>query len=125
MMRLNTEGQFTSGEWCNNKDSSGTNLTVQWCQLGTVNGPWEYIEEKKQMFHSVLKKCLGQEPRDYKAILSLCDDDNAYQRWVWRENKPWWERSYFSKLIEFLTACFTLAVLEVTLFSFDFFHLQS
>ena len=34
MMRLNTEGQLTSGEWCNDKDGSGTTLTVQWCQMG-------------------------------------------------------------------------------------------
>ena len=33
-MRLNTEGQLTSGEWCNDKDGSGTTLTVQWCQMG-------------------------------------------------------------------------------------------
>ena len=50
-MRLNTKGQLTSGEWCNDKDGSGSSLTVQWCQMGTVNGPWKYIPEQKQMFH--------------------------------------------------------------------------
>ena len=58
-MRLNTKGQLTSGEWCNDKDGSGNTLTVQWCQMGTVDGPWRYISEQKQMFHSGLKKCLG------------------------------------------------------------------
>lgn len=50
-MRLNTKGQLTSGEWCNDKDGSGSSLTVQWCTMGSVNGPWKYIPEQKQMFH--------------------------------------------------------------------------
>ena len=93
MMRLNTEGQFTSGEWCNDKDSSGTGLTVQWCQNGSVDGPWRYIEEKKQMYHTSLRKCLALEPQSGRPILRTCDSNNAYHKWVWKMIRPYWAKS--------------------------------
>jgi hypothetical protein len=48
MFRLNTKGQLTSGEWCANADSAG-DVTVQWCAMGTVDGPWEYKPDLKQV----------------------------------------------------------------------------
>ena len=72
-MRLNTEGQLTTGEWCNDKDPSGSTLTVQWCTMGTVNGPWQYIAEQKQLYHTGLRKCLGLEPESGRPILRNCD----------------------------------------------------
>jgi len=93
MMRLNTEGQLTSGEWCKDKDPSGTTLTIQWCQGGSTDGPWQYIEEKKQMYHTGLKKCMGLEPETGKPILRPCDKNNAYHKWVWKENRPYWAKS--------------------------------
>ena len=96
-MRLNTEGQLTSGEWCNEKDPSGsgltTGLTIQWCEQGAVNGPWKFIEEKKQMYHTKSNKCLGMAPESGKPILSPCDDNNAYHKWTWKENRPRWAKS--------------------------------
>ena len=93
MMRLNTEGQLTSGEWCNDKDNSGTGLSVQWCQMGTVDGPWRYIEDKKQMYHTGLRKCLGLEPQSGRPILRTCDSNNAYHKWFWKTIKPYWAKS--------------------------------
>jgi hypothetical protein len=49
MFRLNTEGQLTSGEWCTSVDASGS-INVQWCNMGTVDGPWEYRPELKQVW---------------------------------------------------------------------------
>ena len=48
MFRLNTEGQLTSGEWCANADASGA-VTVQWCAMGTTDGPWEFKPDLKQV----------------------------------------------------------------------------
>ena len=50
MFRLNVEGQLTSGEWCANVDASGA-INVQWCTMGSTDGPWEYRPEKKQVKH--------------------------------------------------------------------------
>lgn len=80
-MRLNTEGQLTTGEWCNDKDPSGSTLTVQWCTMGTVNGPWQYIAEQKQLYHTGLRKCLGLEPESGRPILRNCDKVDIYQRY--------------------------------------------
>ena len=93
MMRLNTEGQLTTGEWCNDKDGSGTTLTVQWCQMGTTDGPWKYIADKKQMYHTGLRKCLALEPESGRTILRPCDTNNAYHHWIWKETKPYWAKS--------------------------------
>jgi len=93
MMRLNTEGQLTSGEWCNEKDPTGSGLTIQWCKQGSVTGPWKFIDDKKQMYHTGIKKCLGMEPESGKPILSPCDDNNAYHKWTWKENRPRWAKS--------------------------------
>ena len=92
-MRLNTEGQLTSGEWCNEKDPTGSGLTIQWCKQGSVTGPWKFIDDKKQMYHTGIKKCLGMEPESGKPILSPCDDNNAYHKWTWKENRPRWAKS--------------------------------
>lgn len=48
MFRLNVEGQLTSGEWCGNVDNSAA-INVQWCNMGSVDGPWEYRPELKQV----------------------------------------------------------------------------
>ena len=60
--------------------------------IGTVDGPWHYISERKQMYHKGLKKCLGLEPETGKPILRPCDKNNAYHKWVWKENKPYWAK---------------------------------
>lgn len=53
MFRLNTEGQLTSGEWCTNVDGSSV-INVQWCAMGSVDGPWEYRPELKQVIISAV-----------------------------------------------------------------------
>ena len=92
-MRLNTEGQLTTGEWCNDKDASGSALTVQWCAMGSVNGPWKYIAEQKQLYHTGLRKCLGLEPESGRPILRNCDNNNSYHKWVWKQIRPWWAKT--------------------------------
>lgn len=93
MFRLNTKGQLTSGEWCTDKDNSGNSISVQWCTMGSVDGPWEYKPEEKQMYHTQLQKCLSVEPESGKLILRRCDNNNAYHKWEWKENKPYWAKS--------------------------------
>ena len=57
LYRLNTEGQLASGEWCTDLNNDQV-ITVQWCDQGTVNGPWEYKRSTKQLFHRKASKCL-------------------------------------------------------------------
>jgi hypothetical protein len=92
MFRLNTEGQLTSGEWCTNVDSSG-GITVQWCTMGTTDGPWEYRPEQKQMYHKTLGTCMALEPESSKPIMRPCDNNNSYHKWTWKEIKPYWAKN--------------------------------
>ena len=118
-MRLNTKGQLTTGEWCNDKDNSGQALTVQWCQMGTVNGPWQYDPQQKMMLHTGINKCLGLEPESGRPILRACDNHrtgmillynhiiglkveiltliisfpDAYYKWEFRQIKPYWAKT--------------------------------
>ena len=94
LFRLNTEGQLSSGEWCT--DISGSNaINVQWCAMGTVNGPWEYRESSKQVYHKKSGKCLGVDPESNKPNVRKCDSNNAYQQWTWSKIVPYWSKNEF------------------------------
>ncbi|CAB4061456.1 GALNT [Lepeophtheirus salmonis] len=89
MFRLNTEGQLTSGEWCQTADSSGS-VSIQWCSFGSVSGPWEFKENLRQIYHRTYKMCLALLPDSNSLVLRSCDKDNSHQKWSIKTLKPYW-----------------------------------
>jgi polypeptide N-acetylgalactosaminyltransferase len=92
LMRLNTEGQMTSGEWCLKAESSDQ-VVVAWCEMGTVDGPWQYLEEEHQLYHKTMKKCLALHPESNKLMLRDCDKSNTYHKWNWSIITPYWAKN--------------------------------
>ena len=91
LYKLNTEGQLTSGEWCT--DYTGTALQVQWCKVGSTDGPWKYLDDTKQLYHQKHQQCLGLSPDNQRPIVRKCDSNNLYQKWEFKEISPYWKRS--------------------------------
>jgi len=91
MFRLNTEGQLTSGEWCIKADRNNV-ISISWCDTGKTDGPWEYMVDKQQMFHSKNKRCLALHPESSTLIMRECDHNNSYHKWEWREITPQWAK---------------------------------
>ena len=69
LFRLNTQGQLSSGEWCASGDKSDS-VTISWCPSGRNDGPWQYREDTKQIFHTKMNKCLAVHP-DSRFVLNL------------------------------------------------------
>jgi len=92
MFRLNTEGQLTSGEWCMKADRRNEGVTISYCDMGRVDGPWVYREDTRQVYNTVLKRCLTVHPETGKLLLRECDRNNEYHRWQWKEITPHWAK---------------------------------
>ncbi|XP_071454962.1 N-acetylgalactosaminyltransferase 7 [Hetaerina americana] len=88
LLRLNAKGQLGVGERCVDADLQGIKLVF--CRLGTVDGPWQYDEVSKTMFHKVHKKCIALHPQTSHLSLMPCDSINTYQQWVFKEIHPSW-----------------------------------
>ncbi|XP_046388177.1 N-acetylgalactosaminyltransferase 7 [Ischnura elegans] len=88
LLRLNAKGQLGVGERCIEADLQGIKLVF--CRLGTVDGPWQYDEVSKTMFHKVHKKCIALHPQTSHLSLMPCDSINTYQQWVFKEIHPSW-----------------------------------
>ena len=67
MLRLNTEGQLTSGEWCLKTDKK-VGTSVSWCEMGRTYGPWEYRVDRQEMYHTENRRCLAIHPDTGKLI---------------------------------------------------------
>lgn len=91
MFRLNTEGQMTSGEWCLKADKSDV-VSIAWCDMGTTDGPWKYVDDKQQMLHTKHNRCLALHPESSKLIMRECDGNNSYHKWQWRTITPYWAK---------------------------------
>ncbi|XP_043200138.1 N-acetylgalactosaminyltransferase 7-like [Amphibalanus amphitrite] len=89
LLRLNLAGQLGAGERCLEAVEGEVHLTV--CRLGTVDGPWQYVEDKKAMWHRPLNKCLSAENR--RLVLADCGMDERSLKWTWRTVKPRWANS--------------------------------
>ena len=92
MFRLNTEGQLTSGEWCMKTDKR-EGITISYCDMGRVDGPWEYRENKMQLYNVKLRRCLAVHPENGQLILRECDSNNEYHTWEWKEIVPHWAKT--------------------------------
>ncbi|CAH0389780.1 unnamed protein product [Bemisia tabaci] len=88
LFRLNAKGQLGIGERCVNSDNQGIKLVF--CRLGTVDGPWEYDTDTRQLIYRDVNKCLTVHPVSKKLILLRCDIQQNFQKWVFKEIKPNW-----------------------------------
>ena len=60
LFRLNTEGQLASGEWCAAADRD--TVTISWCPASRNDGPWQWREAERQLYHTKLGRCLAVHP---------------------------------------------------------------
>lgn len=88
LLRLNSKGQLGVGERCIEADSQGIKLAF--CRLGTVDGPWQYDNKTKTLFHRVHKKCTALHPQTHQLSLMPCDVHNIYQQWTFHQIHPKW-----------------------------------
>ncbi|XP_028967008.1 N-acetylgalactosaminyltransferase 7 [Galendromus occidentalis] len=82
LFRLNEEGQLGVGERC--VDANKENMFLTYCKLGTVNGPWTYDPNTKQMKHTrdgVIRCLQIDRDRLFLAKCSAIDD----QKYDWEE----------------------------------------
>uniref|UniRef100_A0A914W944 Ricin B lectin domain-containing protein n=1 Tax=Plectus sambesii TaxID=2011161 RepID=A0A914W944_9BILA len=77
------EGQMASGEWC--ITPVGNRLQTGHCQKGTVDGPWEYRDDTKQLAEKRTDRCMTPDVTGNKLTLQPCDPNNNLQKWTWRE----------------------------------------
>ncbi|CAN8000536.1 unnamed protein product [Ixodes hexagonus] len=85
IFRLNAEGQLGVGERC--VDASTHSMQLVYCSLGTVDGPWEYLVETKQLRHKPQKKCLEFSESDNSVRLQECTENVDRQKWTFKEIK--------------------------------------
>ncbi|KAL3091711.1 hypothetical protein niasHT_024293 [Heterodera trifolii] len=88
LIKLNTEGQMTQGEWCISPTNGwGGRLRTGHCTKGTVDGPFKYDRETKQIRNKQSGKCLVVEKDPSSSVLTFseCDASSELQKWQWAE----------------------------------------
>ena len=55
------QGQLSNGEWCVKADNS-ERISIAWCEMGVVTGPWSYDTDTKHVRNSDQDKCLAVHP---------------------------------------------------------------
>lgn len=91
LMRLNAVGQLGVGERCVIADMQGVKLGF--CRMGTVDGPWKYDESTKTLIHRQRRTCITVHPQTHQLSLRVCDANNAYHQWKFRETVPSWVKN--------------------------------
>jgi len=92
LFMLNAAGRLTSGEWCL-KAERADQVTVAWCEMGKVDGPWEWVEAQQHILHTKLGKCLALHADSSALVMRDCDANNSYHKWAWKEITPYWAKS--------------------------------
>ncbi|KAK2708517.1 hypothetical protein QYM36_014203 [Artemia franciscana] len=85
-IKLNTKGQLSTGERCIVGDNKGVQLVP--CELGTVDGPWQYNEENNLMYHTKLGKCLAVHKHNKKLKMLPCIAKSNSFKWIFRSFEP-------------------------------------
>jgi len=86
LLRLNMKGQMAQGEWC--ITPGGNHFRTGHCRKGSVDGPWQYNHETKQIFNVNENTCIAadEDAGSSEATLKTCDENDEYQKWVWKEH---------------------------------------
>ena len=92
MFMLNTEGRLTSGEWCL-KVERADSVTMAWCDMGKMDGPWSYAKDSQQIKDSKSGKCLALHADSSALVMRDCDGNNSYHKWAFREITPYWAKN--------------------------------
>ncbi|KAK2701852.1 hypothetical protein QYM36_019509 [Artemia franciscana] len=79
-------GQLSTGERCIVGDNKGVQLVP--CELGTVDGPWQYNEENNLMYHTKLGKCLAVHKHNKKLKMLPCIAKSNSFKWIFRSFEP-------------------------------------
>lgn len=85
LFRLNLEGQLGVGERC--IDVKNGVMTLIYCKLGTVDGPWTYEEDTRRIKHKKLNQCLEYLTDEDSLKMSRCNDNDS-QQWQFQTIKP-------------------------------------
>jgi len=94
LMLLNTKGQLSNGEWCI-KYENADRITIAWCEMGVVDGPWRYDSETQHVVNTDHNKCLAVHPERRALVLLPCDKQNLYHKWNWSVITPYWAKKRF------------------------------
>lgn len=86
LVRLNSRGQLGIGERCVDVDS--IKVTLEFCKLGRVSGPWMYHNKTNVMYHRLKNKCLAVNIPNNQLSLVHCDPVSANQQWEFKEVRP-------------------------------------
>lgn len=85
LFRLNEQGQLGVGERC--IDVKNDVMTLIYCKLGTVDGPWKYDVNSRRLKHEKLDQCLDFMSDEGSLVMSECNDERT-QKWQWKKIKP-------------------------------------
>lgn len=85
LFRLNAKGQLGVGERC--IEASRSSMTLVYCKLGRVDGPWRYDEDSSQMIYKPSGLCLELREDVGAVNLNECNNEEN-QKWIWRKIKP-------------------------------------
>lgn len=90
--RLNVAGQLGYGERCIDVEENSDIVKLLVCPYGVVDGPWQYNEKNRTLFHRERNKCLEAriEGFEYRTVLMPCNPKNEYQQWYFRFVPPAW-----------------------------------
>ncbi|KAK7866787.1 hypothetical protein R5R35_008769 [Gryllus longicercus] len=86
--RLNSKGQLALDDQC--VDIVENNLRSLPCPIGTVEGPWEYKEEARTLFHRKHEKCISLDLESKLVLPSSCNNGNVYQKWEFEDPEQVW-----------------------------------
>jgi len=86
LFRLNAEGQLGVGERC--IEATKKSMTLAYCKLGTVDGPWSYDAETQELKNNnVVTLCLEYLEDSGAVHLNTCTGEDN-QKWIWKEIHP-------------------------------------
>ena len=49
-------------------------------------------DETHQMYHKDLDRCLAVHPENQSLLTRDCNDNDLFQKWAWKELKPYWAK---------------------------------
>ena len=100
LFRLNVQGQLATGEWCIyvplplDGSARKAHLALTRCPAGTVDGPWVYNEQTKQLKNIKEEKCVALDRPTNKLVMDVCDKDNRNNQWTIKEIRPKWKTNF-------------------------------
>jgi hypothetical protein len=67
-------------------------VSIAWCEMGQMDGPWSFLADKAHLYHSKMGKCLALHADSSALVMRDCDANNSYHKWAWHEIVPYWAK---------------------------------